>query len=327
VGQRTARASVVALIDLGTLGGPVSQAKAVNRRGQVVGTSADAQGRTRAFLWQEDLGMVDLQPLTGVNTSANDISERGDIVGGGDTGFGDFHAYYLSEGTSFDLGTLGGNESEALALNLHGQVVGHSRVGGGEGPLKHAFFIPEPGTMLDLGTLGGPTSIAHAVNDRGEVVGLAATAAGEGHAFMWSTGAGMRDLGTLEAGGASVALGINNRTEVVGGSGRAFLWSAGTGMVDLGTLGGRTSCAYGVNDAGFVVGVSQMDAVGARGLPLTHAFLRTPDGCMVDLGTVGGDHSAAAALSQEEHGALWIAGHSHDRSGRLRAVVWSVRLG
>jgi probable HAF family extracellular repeat protein len=327
VGQRTARASVVSLIDLGTLGGPVSQAKAVNRRGQVVGTSGDAQGRTRAFLWQEDLGMVDLQPLTGVNTSANDISERGDIVGGGDTGFGDFHAYYLSEGTSFDLGTLGGNESEALALNLRGQVVGHSRLGGGEGPLKHAFFIPEPGTMLDVGTLGGPTSIAHAVNDRGEVVGLATTAAGEGHAFLWRAGAGMQDLGTLGAGGASVALGINNQTDVVGGSGRAFLWSAGAGMVDLGTLGGGTSCANDVNDSGYIVGVSQTWDTDRRGRPVTHAFLRLPDGTMQDLGTLGGEHSSAAALTQEEHGVLRIAGHSHDASGGTCAVLWTVRLG
>jgi probable HAF family extracellular repeat protein len=327
VGQRTARASVVSLIDLGTLGGPVSQSKAVNRRGQVVGTSRDAQGRTRAFLWQQDLGIVDLKPLTGVNTSANDVSERGDIVGGGDTGFGDFHAYFLSEGTSFDLGTLGGNESEALALNQRGQVVGHSRVREGAGRFKHAFFIPEPGTMLDLGTLGGPTSIAHAVNDRGEVVGLSGTATGEGHGFLWSAGRGMRDLGTLE-GGVSVALGINNRTVVVGGSGRAFLWNEVEGMVDLGTLGGRTSCAYDVNDAGCIVGVSQTDAVGSAGLPHpTHAFLRTPDGCMVDLGTLGGEHSAAAALSEEENGALWIAGHSHDASARIRAVLWAVRLG
>src|SRR5204862_3311837 len=129
----------------------------------------------RAFLWEETLGIVDLKPLTGVNTSANDINDGSEIVGGGDTGFGDFHAYLLSEGTSFDLGTLGGNESEALAINRRGQVAGHSRIGGGGAPAKHAFFICEPGRMLDLGTLGGTTSIAHDVNDLGEVVGLSET--------------------------------------------------------------------------------------------------------------------------------------------------------
>src|SRR5437899_353438 len=95
VGQQAARAPVVSIRELGTLGGAVSQAKAVNRRGQVVGTSRDGLGRTRAFLWQEDLGIVDLKPLTGVNTSANDINDNGEIVGGGDTDFGDFNDYFL----------------------------------------------------------------------------------------------------------------------------------------------------------------------------------------------------------------------------------------
>ncbi len=163
---RTALSGQIALRELGTLGGAISQAKAVNRLGHVVGTSRDGLGRSRAFVWKNGAGIVDLSPFTGVNTSANDINDAGDIVGGGDTGFGDFHAYLLSEGTSFDLGTLGGIDSEALALNRSGQVAGHSRVRGGSA--RHAFFLPEPGRMADLGSLGGATSIAHDVNDRGE---------------------------------------------------------------------------------------------------------------------------------------------------------------
>src|SRR5205823_1163243 len=257
VGQHAARAALVAIHDLSTLGGAVSQGKAVNRRGQVVGTSRDALGRTRAFLWEETLGIVDLKPLTGVNTSANDINDNGEIVGGGDTGFGDFHAYVLSAGTSFDLGTLGGNESEALAVNRRGQVAGHSR--SGAAPAKHAFVIAEPGTMIDLGTLGGATSIAHDLNDR----------------------------------------------------------------------------ANAINQAGCIVGASQTGDTDARGQPVTHAFLRTPDGGLLDLGTLGGEHSAALAVSEvienvgAQHAAplLWIAGHSHDASARMRAALWAVRLG
>lgn len=316
----------VSIHDLGTLGGTLGQAKAVNRRGEVVGTDRDPLGRTRAFLWTQDVGMTDLAPLSGggANSSANDVSEHGEIVGGAETGHGDVHAYLLSEGMSFDLGTLGGNESEALAVNRLGQVAGHSRIGGG--PIKHAFFVPEPGRIVDLGTLGGPTSIAHDVNDRSEVVGVAETGAREAHAFLWTGALGMRDLGNLgEA--ASIALGINNRSEVVGGSGRAFLWTERSGMVDLGTLGGRTSCANAVNDGGYVAGVSQTGATDRRGRPVTHAFLRLPDGTMQDLGTLGGEHSAATALSEEEGGVLHIVGHSQDASARTCAVRWVVRLG
>jgi len=326
VGLEAARATVVSIHGLGTLGGAVSQAKAVNRLGQVVGTSRDALGRTRAFLWHEDLGIVDLKPLTGVNTSANDINENGEIAGGGDTGFGDFHAYLLSEGTSFDLGTLGGNESEALAVNRRAHVTGHSRVAGAV--VKHAFLIADPGRMVDLGSLGGggAMSVAHDVNDDGAVVGLAETRTGQPHAFLWTAADGMRDLGALGA-APSMALGINNRAEVVGGSGHAFLWTERAGMVDLGTLGGRTSCANDVNDLGCIVGVSQTGGTDARGLPVTRGFLRMPDGSTLDLGTLGGEHSSAAAVSEDDDGVVRIAGHSHDVAGAVRAVVWTVRLG
>ncbi len=322
----TSTVADVAIVALGTLGGAVSQAKAVNRWGHVVGTSRDRQGRSRGFVWTGERGMVDLEPCAGVNSSANDVNDGGDVVGGGDTGFGAFHAYLLSEATALDLGTLGGEESEALALNRLGQIAGHSRVGGGGGGGKHAFFIPEPGRMLDLGTLGGGTSVAHAVNDRGAVVGLAETSTGGPHAFRWTEEGGMRDLGTLGA-SASMALGINNRGDVVGGSGHAFLWTERAGLVDLGTLGGQTSCASDVNDGGVIVGMSQTGDTDQRGRPVSHAFLRTPDGTMVDLGTLGGAHSSAAAISEPEAGACFIAGHSHDAAGAIRAVVWKVRLG
>ena len=136
----------------------------------------------------------------------------------------------------------------------------------------------------------------------------------------------MRDLGTL-GGTASMALGINNRSEVVGGSGRAFLWTQQAGIVDLGTLGGRTSCANDVNDLGYIVGASQTGQTDRRGQPVTRAFLRTPDGQMLDLGTLGGEHSSAAAVSGGDDGRVWIAGHSHDASAGIRAALWTVRLG
>jgi len=55
----------------------------------------------------------------------------------------------------------------------------------------------------------------------------------------------------------------------------------------------------------------------------------------LDLGTLGGEHSAALAVSEvienvgAQHAAplLWIAGHSHNASARMRAALWAVRLG
>jgi len=92
----TPNASTGVMEDLGTLGGDSSFAYGMNDQGQVVGRSNDANGDSRAFLWDEDCGMIDLtatlacrlqyDPETGKGwqiTIARDINSDGWIVGTG----------------------------------------------------------------------------------------------------------------------------------------------------------------------------------------------------------------------------------------------------
>jgi probable HAF family extracellular repeat protein len=221
-----------------------------------------------------------------------------------------------------DLGTLGGTQAFAGAINNGGQVVGGSSLPGDTA--AHAFLW-QHGTMADLGTLGGSFSQASAINGRGQVVG-ASTIPGDSanHAFLWQNGT-MTDLGTL-GGSFSEAFAINDRGQVVGDSttpgdsaDHAFLWQNGT-MTDRGTFGGSFSVANGINNRGQVVGYAA-----TLGDQQTDPFL-WQHGSMTDLGNpLGGTITFANGINNRgqvvgtalqgqfvEHAVLWQDGTATD---------------
>ena len=105
-----------------------------------------------------------------------------------------------------DLGTLGGSDSSASAINNRGQIVGSSTRSGD--PTLHAFRY-SAGRMTDL--LPGPTrSFAADINNRGQVVGTLGD-----RAFLYRRGQ-VTDIGL--GGATSFATANNDRGDVVGQS-------------------------------------------------------------------------------------------------------------
>jgi probable HAF family extracellular repeat protein len=208
-----------------------------------------------------------------------------------------------------DLGSLGGNYSEAYAINPRGQIVGYSLTPSGE---THAFLWQD-GVMRDLGTPGGRFSYAMGINAAGQVVGYGDSASATTHALLWEDGK-MEDLGTL--GGASEARAINAAGQIVGSSSvfgtgsHAFLWEKGV-MVDLGTVpGGTASGADAINSAGQVAG-----AVFAGGD--FHAALWV-NSVITDLGTLGGQHSFGRGINSSGQ----VVGYSNTPDGQTHAFLW-----
>jgi probable HAF family extracellular repeat protein len=224
-----------------------------------------------------------------------------------------------------DLGTLGGNYSEAFAINALGQVVGVSTTTSGE---RHAFFWTAGSGMRDLGTLGGSSSTARGINLRGQVVGWRTTADGQDHAFIWTETGGMRDLGALGR-PRSYAYGINDRGQVVGYtaalpqdppfsriSHAAFIWTAADGMHDLRAPDDQWSEAWDINRSGQVVG--------SRG---GRAFRWTARDGMQDLGVPDGRaRSYANSINDRGQIAGWSEGLSPTRDAR-HILTWMAGRG
>ncbi len=171
----------------------------------------------RGFYVKPDLSVVTLNPPTGVtaNTYGYGLSSNGIYCGSMiDT---NEQAILWSSGTTTGkaLGTLGGVDSRALAVNTSGTVVGTSLVSSGD---THAF-IYKSNTMTDLGTFGGTDAAAYAINSSGVVVGYAKNASGNDRAFIYKDGV-MTDLNTkLPAGSGWVltsATGITDSGKISG---------------------------------------------------------------------------------------------------------------
>jgi probable HAF family extracellular repeat protein len=143
------------------------------------------------------------------------------VVGTSLTATGATHAALWNKNpTTIDLGTLGGTNSQANAINASGTVVGAADIKNGAG--THAALWNST-SITDLGSLGGALSYANAINASGIVVGWSSITGNAGeHATLWN-GTAITDLNTfLDASSVNAgwvlrqALGINDSGAIVG---------------------------------------------------------------------------------------------------------------
>ena len=286
---------------LGTLGGYLSYATGINASGQVIGSSqiTTSDSSFHAALWNGS-SATDLGSL-GQNISyANGLNDSGQVVGEAPTTSGT-HAFSYTANSMQDIGTLGGSTSLAYAINNSGQIVGCSTTSSGP---CHAFLY-SGGNMQDLGTLGAGASRATGINNSGQIVGYSNfdLYINQEHAFIYSAGS-MQDLGT-PVGSSSQAWDINDSGQTVGfvlqnGGYNAFLYSGGTMQRLYGNNGNTT--AYGINNAGLVVGTSWSPYGGSSNRP--YAILWDTNGTGTDLNTLLDAETIAAGWRLDEATAI-----------------------
>lgn len=241
VESETEPVSVTRVAEIPTFGlpGTVSIPSAVNFLGQIAGYCPSATGY-RAFL-AEGESITDLGTLGGNNSWASDINNEGEVVGWAETSVllgpdeyqnGPPHAFVYRNGTMRDLGTLGGSQSRAYAINDLGQIVGVAANSAEEDVAVRwegdsIAILEAPEGAKDL----RPTDI----NNSGQIVGMMLTPNGY-RAFLANSPTSVVDLNTLIPAGSGWVLteakSINHIGEIAGvgilnGEPRGFLLSPG----------------------------------------------------------------------------------------------------
>lgn len=312
--------------DLGTLGGRHSRAVAVNDRGTVAGTAQTANGADHAFIWTAREGMRDLGTLGGRGSVAVAINDHGQVVGDADTLKHGRRAFRWSSRRGIrDLARSSWQQPQAVDLNNRGEVLGRYKT---SSFIPRAFVWSVRSQARDIGDLGGNyITEPFDINDRSQVVGLSWVAGGGAHhAFVWTSRAGMKDLGTGERNAVpcvfSRALAINDRAEIVGArvdnDGQNFcrgvFWNRTTRGTDL------LFDPADLNDRGLVVGSSATsvgDPSDEPGVPAGHAFCWfRRDRRLTDLGP-------GSAVAVNERGK--VIGSITTTGGHRHAAAWLCR--
>jgi len=308
------------ITDLGTLGGPFSEALDVNNNGLVSGVATLTDGTEHTFLWQKGvITDIGTPGLGGSNSAAVTVNERGEAAGPAETTTPDPNGedfcrfgthlvclpFLWQNGMMTSLPTLGGNNGAAVPINNRGQVAGVAENSNRDSNCAVPFQVldfeaviwgPEPGQIQELHPLVGD-SVGQAlwINDAGQAVGSSGSCAnslpppvGVGpHAVLWEKDGSVHDLGNL--GGTCLVL------------------------CESALLGPFGNTALEINNQGQVVGLSALP-----GDTTFHAFLWTSETGMQDLGTLPGD-VASGAFGINDRGD--VVGLSLDASGNPRAFL------
>jgi probable HAF family extracellular repeat protein len=312
------------IADIGNPGlGGNSIAFGVNDLGMAVGEAENAKGPSTSedFCGFDAMGfsaspeacvpfirqngkLSPLKTLGGANGVANQINSWGAVAGYAENKTVDpdcpapqqfqFKPVVWTQAGIQALPTLSDPEGVAFSINDWGQVVGASGTCSAFNPNflfnlnpVHALLW-QNGVAIDMGNLGGAfNNFGHDINNWGQVVG-GSDLAGDltSHAFVWSPGSKMQDLGavsdSLDDDGYSVGLGINDEGQIVGLSAsadfsvvRAFVTQNGK-LVDLNSLVTGTTTldmitACSINSSGAIIGLAFDTGTGDM-----HSYLALP---------------------------------------------------
>jgi probable HAF family extracellular repeat protein len=195
----------------------LSVAVNIDEAGNVIGhwtMPAPPPFEHHAYMYTDAGGFVDVGDFGYPRTHLSDSDSTEQAVGYSHVDVGHAHACLWSGGALQDLGTLGGNNSEALALNQYGTVVGSSATGDGSWRAFHRTVwgglqpLPEPPDAVH--------SSADFVTDTGVIVGSWTSPDFNTRTFYYTSSTGTVDVDPYLGDPAyTMPLAVNDAGEII----------------------------------------------------------------------------------------------------------------
>lgn len=210
----------------------------------------------------------------------------------------------------YDLGTLGGANSAAYAINEDGAVVGSAETIGG---VWSPFLWTSEDGIRDLGSLGNKGGSASGINDRGVIVGTCNNTDHSKQAFTYTVAGGMVALPSGDSSKAG-AVDVNNAGVVVGSVGlECGYWDSERIWRPVATSDKDwwNAVARSVNEAGEIVGDFN-DGQGILG------YVWRIEGASQCVGHLGGRTSHANGINDLGT----VIGYSECPGGARRPFIW-----
>ncbi|MGV3722386.1 MAG: CARDB domain-containing protein, partial [Actinomycetota bacterium] len=190
-------------------------------------------------------------------------------------------------------------------------------VGAVQSPSSERAFLSVGNTLTILPTLGGDYARAWDVNSSGVVVGESETAEGATHAFLWrSATSELIDLGSILGAEESIAYGINDAGQVVGEIGPTYFGNAFVWSDANGLTDLGPGYAKSINASGAIAG--QVRQITDESF--THHPALWQDGVPTLIPTFGGDDLNHYATDLNDNGT--VVGASMGADLQMHGFIW-----
>ena len=251
------------IMDLGTLGGPLSEPIGIGNDGTIFGSTLNSAGDERAVKWDSHGRITDLGTLGGKISHAYVQNDVGMAAGFSATaenpdGYPLHTVLWDRTGKIVDVGSADIPWFGPRALNNAGTLIGYYN-----GPVRWdrrngvRNLPPVPDSAFYN---------AVAINDAGTIAGLASVGGGS-VAIRWDSSGAVRELPNLPGRSYGYAKAINDAGTIIGSVAmfnqvpHAVRWDSAGNVADL---GGITSCdastAVAINASGAIAGTVRLAA-------------------------------------------------------------------